>query len=268
MRQPPKQEWFYRCKPLTFFFSFYVFQLLFSLVLHLAWVSVTIGSPADTGWHMAHTCHYQKVCCVSQHSLKSMEEIPGYSQLLWESWTGPQKVLNPSAGPVSSFVQRGRRNDLQQATDVSVSDQTVAFAVEHQNWQVLRYCPVLFTDESRFAVSTCDRCEETWGILGEHYAACNIIQHHQLGGWVCDGLIRHIRGWIQRPLQAQQQRPDLPLGIRMRLHLRSSGSSQGGDAPGHQPSSHQEHTRTSSGMLGPYKILNTILSCCNNISAN
>ena len=74
---------------------------------------------------------------------------------------------------------RALQNDLQQATGVNVSAQTIrkricegglrerrpvvgpvltaqhcgarlAFAREHQNWQVRHWCPVLFTDESRF----------------------------------------------------------------------------------------------------------------------
>ena len=43
MRRPPKQEWFYRWRPLTFF-SLLIFSDCFSLVLHLARVSVTTGS--------------------------------------------------------------------------------------------------------------------------------------------------------------------------------------------------------------------------------
>ena len=106
---------------------------------------------------------------------------------------------------------RALQNDLQQATGVHVSDQTVrnrlheggmrarrplvgpvltaqhraarlAFAREHQNWQVRHWRPVLFTDESRFTLSTCDRRERVWRRRGERYAACNIIQHDRFGG--------------------------------------------------------------------------------------
>ncbi|KAI4872607.1 hypothetical protein NFI96_005705 [Prochilodus magdalenae] len=55
----------------------------------------------------------------------------------------------------------------------------LAFATEHQNWQILHRCLVLFTDESRFYLSTYDRL---WRRHGECYAACNIIQHDWFGG--------------------------------------------------------------------------------------
>ncbi|KAL0148990.1 hypothetical protein M9458_055794, partial [Cirrhinus mrigala] len=96
---------------------------------------------------------------------------------------------------------RALQNDLQQATNVHVSAQTVrnrlheggmrarrpqvgvvltaqhhagrlAFAREHQHWQIRHWRPVLFTDESRFTLSTCDR---------QRSAACNILQHDRFG---------------------------------------------------------------------------------------
>lgn len=69
--------------------------------LHLARVNVTIGSmriyldPTEVTQVVpllqdTTAIHFiQKVCCVSHHNLKSMGEIPGYRQRLWESWTGP-----------------------------------------------------------------------------------------------------------------------------------------------------------------------------------
>uniref|UniRef100_A0AAZ3STU8 Transposase Tc1-like domain-containing protein n=2 Tax=Oncorhynchus tshawytscha TaxID=74940 RepID=A0AAZ3STU8_ONCTS len=103
---------------------------------------------------------------------------------------------------------RALQNDLQQATNVHVSAQTVrnglqeggmrarrpqvgvvltaqhragrlAFAREHQDWQIHHWRPVLFTDESRFTLSTCDR---VWSLRGERSAACNIPQHDRFGG--------------------------------------------------------------------------------------
>uniref|UniRef100_A0A8C7R382 Transposase Tc1-like domain-containing protein n=1 Tax=Oncorhynchus mykiss TaxID=8022 RepID=A0A8C7R382_ONCMY len=103
---------------------------------------------------------------------------------------------------------RALQNDLQQATNVHVSAQTVrnrlheggmrarrpqvgvvltdqhragrlAFAREHQDWQIRHWRPVLFTDESRFTLGTCDR---VWRRCGERSAACNILQHDRFGG--------------------------------------------------------------------------------------
>ncbi|TWW73540.1 Poly [ADP-ribose] polymerase 2 [Takifugu flavidus] len=58
----------------------------------------------------------------------------------------------------------------------------LAFAIDHQNWQLRHWHPVLFTDESRFNLSTFSRCERVWRCRGERYAACNIIQHDRFGG--------------------------------------------------------------------------------------
>uniref|UniRef100_A0A8C7DVR4 Tc1-like transposase DDE domain-containing protein n=1 Tax=Oncorhynchus kisutch TaxID=8019 RepID=A0A8C7DVR4_ONCKI len=54
----------------------------------------------------------------------------------------------------------------------------LAFAREHQDWQILTGA-LLFTDESRFTLSTCDR---VWRRRGERSAACNILQHDRFGG--------------------------------------------------------------------------------------
>uniref|UniRef100_A0A803JSZ8 Transposase Tc1-like domain-containing protein n=1 Tax=Xenopus tropicalis TaxID=8364 RepID=A0A803JSZ8_XENTR len=105
---------------------------------------------------------------------------------------------------------RALQNDLQRATHVNVSAQMVrnrlhdggmraqrpqvgvvltaqhragrlAFAREHQDWQIRHWRPVLFTDESRFTLSTCDRRDRVWRLHGECSAACNILQHDQFG---------------------------------------------------------------------------------------
>ncbi len=88
MRQPPKQEWFYRWRPLTFFLL--IFSDSFSLFLHLARVSATTDSmrlyldPTEVSQAV------QILQCVPlpegllclRHSLKSMEVIAGDRQLL------------------------------------------------------------------------------------------------------------------------------------------------------------------------------------------
>ncbi len=74
---------------------------------------------------------------------------------------------SPLVGPVLTARHRGAR---------------LAFTIEHQNWQVRTGRPVLFTDESRFTLSTCDRRERVRRSRGERYAACNIVQHDLFGG--------------------------------------------------------------------------------------
>uniref|UniRef100_A0AAY5KJW3 Tc1-like transposase DDE domain-containing protein n=1 Tax=Esox lucius TaxID=8010 RepID=A0AAY5KJW3_ESOLU len=58
----------------------------------------------------------------------------------------------------------------------------LALSREHQSWQIRHWHPVLFTDESRFTLSTCDRHKRVWRRCGERYAACNIIHHERFGG--------------------------------------------------------------------------------------
>ncbi|CDQ62915.1 unnamed protein product [Oncorhynchus mykiss] len=121
---------------------------------------------------------------------------------------------------------RALQKDLQQATNVHVSAQTarnrlheggmrarrpqvgvvltaqhragrLAFAREHQDWQIRHWRPVLFTDESRFTLSTCDRRDRVWIRRRERSAACNILQHDRFGGSLT--AIRY-RDEILRPL--------------------------------------------------------------------
>ena len=80
---------------------------------------------------------------------------------------GGLRARRPVVGPVLTAQHRGAR---------------LAFAQEHQNWQVRHWRPVLFTDESRFTLSTCDRRERVWRRQGERYAACNVVQHDRFGG--------------------------------------------------------------------------------------
>uniref|UniRef100_A0A674C2N9 Transposase Tc1-like domain-containing protein n=1 Tax=Salmo trutta TaxID=8032 RepID=A0A674C2N9_SALTR len=130
---------------------------------------------------------------------------------------------------------RALQNDLQQATNVHVSAQTVrnrlheggmrarrpqvgvvltaqhragrlAFAREHQDWQIRHWRPVLFTDESRFTLSTCDRRDRVWRRRGERSAACNILQHDRFGG-------RSVMVW-----------GGISLGGRTALHVLARGS--------------------------------------------
>ncbi|KAI4895431.1 hypothetical protein NFI96_007287 [Prochilodus magdalenae] len=80
---------------------------------------------------------------------------------------GGLRARRPVVGPVLTGQHRRAR---------------LAFATEHQNWQICHRRLVLFTDESRFYLSTCDRRDRLWRRRGECYPACNIIQHDWFGG--------------------------------------------------------------------------------------
>ncbi|KAI4884426.1 hypothetical protein NFI96_009490 [Prochilodus magdalenae] len=82
---------------------------------------------------------------------------------------GGLRAQRPVVGPVLTGQHRTAR---------------LAFATEYQNWQIHHRRLVLFTDESRFYLSTCDRRDRLWRCRGECYAACDIIQHDWFGGSV------------------------------------------------------------------------------------
>ena len=102
------------------------------------------------------------------------------------------------------------RNDLQLATGVDVSNQTVRnrlhgdslharrpatgpiltvahrtdrriFAQNHIGWPLDHWHTVLFTDESRFHVCMCKRRIRVWRRVGERYVNCNIVEHDRFG---------------------------------------------------------------------------------------
>ncbi len=55
-------------------------------------------------------------------------------------------------------------------------------AQDHQHWQQRHWRPILFTDEVRFHVSTCDRRVRIWRGAGEWYADINIVEYDRYGG--------------------------------------------------------------------------------------
>lgn len=122
-------------------------------------------------------CSYKQVCCVSQHNLKSMEEIPEELDRVTEgqqpssrlsscscarrnrrSTVSPQKRL--PAGYCCACDQtlrkihnRGDHEHLMSLRQLVLTAQhhaaRVAIAREHQNWQLCRWLPIVVTDESR-----------------------------------------------------------------------------------------------------------------------
>ena len=121
------------------------------------------------------------------------------------------RYLRISALRNRQSTARGLRNDLQLATGVRVSNQTVRnrlhddgldarrpatgpiltvthrtnrriFAQDHVGWQLDQWRTVLFTDESRFHVCTCDRRVRVWRRVGERYMDCNIVENDRFGG--------------------------------------------------------------------------------------
>ena len=80
----------------------------------------------------------------------------------------------------------------------------LAFAREHQDWQIRHWRPVLFTDESRFTLSTRDSLEMPWRTF-----CC--LQHPPawpVWRWVSTGVGRHFFGGPHSPPCASQRYPD------------------------------------------------------------
>ncbi|CDQ77605.1 unnamed protein product [Oncorhynchus mykiss] len=107
----------------------------------------------------------------------------------------------PSAQTVRNRLHEGDMRARRPQVGVVLTAQhragRLAFAREHQDWQICHWRPVLFTDESRFTLSTCDRRDRVWRRRGELSAACNIFQHDRFGGSLT--AIRY-RDEILRPL--------------------------------------------------------------------
>lgn len=69
---------------------------------------------------------------------------------------------------------------------------------EQQTWQICHWLPGLFTDDSRFTLSTRER---VWKLCGEYFGACYSFQWARFG----DGLLRtrHIFGELHGSLTCQ-----------------------------------------------------------------
>ncbi len=97
-------------------------------------------------WSWTHQQDRYLLLCADEHCQSPTKWPPAghWWECLWPntqkqtSWGWPEG-LRPLVGPVFTARHCGAR---------------LAFAIEHQNWQVRHWHPVLFTDESRFPLST------------------------------------------------------------------------------------------------------------------
>ncbi|KAI4898810.1 hypothetical protein NFI96_005851 [Prochilodus magdalenae] len=114
-----------------------------------------------------------------KHSLKSMVETGSYSR---RAGQGRRSSLTPQSKWPHEGSLRARRPVVGPVLTGQHLRARLAFATEHQTWQIHHRHLVLFRDESRFYLSTCDRIDMLWRRRGECYAACNIIHHDWFGG--------------------------------------------------------------------------------------
>lgn len=141
------------------------------------------------------------------------------------------------------------RNSLQNATGVRVSVQTIrnrlhadglharrpavaprltprhrqtrlAFCRAHVDWNIEAWSCVLFSDESRFCVSTNDRRQRVWRARGQRFAECAIVEHDRFGGpsvmvWAGISVGGHTDLYVfqQGPINARIYRDDIILPI-------------------------------------------------------
>ena len=73
----------------------------------------------------------------------------------------------PALGPILTSDQRMCRPE---------------YAQEHRDWRMREWKFLLFTDESRFHLSTCDGRVRVWRRWGKRYAECTFVETDRFGG--------------------------------------------------------------------------------------
>lgn len=117
------------------------------------------------GWHICMWC-----CKEFLMRLKSVEE------LLWDGLVHYKRARrlsrmasicssvrrNRGSQHVSDHTMRTGLHEVAWGPGVLLWDLSSEFARKRQNWQAHCRCLVLVGDQSRFTLSTCDRCEGVW----------------------------------------------------------------------------------------------------------
>lgn len=94
--------------------------------------------------------------------------------------------VHVSAQTVRNRLHEGGYDGPPSTTGACASSPTPCSAIGRcQRTSRLAQLPLapLCSSQMRFTLSTCDRRDRVWRRRGELYAACNIIQHGQFGGW-------------------------------------------------------------------------------------
>lgn len=91
----------------------------------------------------------------------------------------PEPYKKTSSKLLLSIFLRAQRPLL--GSVLAVQDHAAQFGT-CQRTPGLDCLPLLFTNKSKFMLSTCDRCEKVCRPHDEYFAACNIIQPNWFGG--------------------------------------------------------------------------------------